>query len=141
MDVWVDSADLDPFAAAMAAAPALLDREMQVSRDAALLEGIGYAVDFAPVGETGSLAGSIHVLSQDGWGGRYGTDLIYAWQREEGGTIYGNPYLVFEWNGRLIFARQVTQEGDHYMQKSADALEPRLDAIYGRGVERVLASL
>ena len=140
MDVWVDSADLDPFARAMALAPERLDAEMQISRDVALMEGIGYAVDFAPK-EDGTLAGSIHVLTRDGWGGSYGTDLVYAWQREEGGPIEGNPFLVFEIDGRLIFARRVVQEGTHYMERSAEALEPRLEPIFGMGVERVLGGL
>ena len=141
MDVWADASEVLAFAGNTATAAAVLDREMRRSGDAALLEGIGYAVDYAPKGESGALAGSIRVLSRDGWGGRYGTDLVYAWQREEGGTIYGNPFLVFEIGGRLIFARQVTQTGDHYMERSAESLEPRLDAIYGLGIDRALAVL
>lgn len=140
MEITIDAAELIGFADAMAAAPGLLDTEMQAAANTALLEGVGYASDFAPV-DTGALAGSIRILSQDGWGGRWGTDLIYAWQREEGGPIEGNPYLVFEWNGRLIFARRVVQEGSHYMQRSAEAMEGRIEPIYGAAVERVLGAI
>lgn len=48
---------------------------------------------------------------------------------------------MFEIDGRLIFARRVVQEGSHYMQRSAEAMEGRVDDIYGRGVDRVLAAL
>lgn len=140
MEITIDAAELIGFADAMAQAPGLLDAEMQAARDAALTEGVGYAQEFAPI-DTGALAGSITILTRDGWGGSYGTDLVYAWQREEGGPIEGNPYLVFEWNGRLIFARRVVQEGTHYMARSAEALEPRLDAIYGMAVERTLGGI
>src|SRR5690606_17866663 len=118
----------------------LLGTGMHASRDAALTEGVGYAQEFAPI-DTGALAGSITILTREGWGGSWGTNLVYAWQREEGGPIEGNPYLVFEWNGRLIFARRVVQEGSHYMRRSAEAMEGRVDDIYGRGVDRVMASL
>lgn len=140
MEITIDAAELIGFADAMAQAPGLLDAEMQAARDAALTEGVGYAQEFAPI-DTGALAGSITILTREGWGGSWGTNLVYAWQREEGGPIEGNPYLVFEIDGRLIFARRVVQEGSHYMQRSVEAMEGRVGDIYGRGVDRVLASL
>ena len=140
MEITIDAAELIGFADAMAQAPGRLDAEMQTARDVVLTEGVGYAAENAPI-DTGALAGSITILSRDGWGGTYGTNLVYAWMREEGGTIHGNPFLVFEWNGRLIFARQVTQEGSHYMAKSAEQLEGRVEPIYGAAVERVLGGI
>lgn len=136
----IDASDIFGFAEAMSAAPGQLDREMTRGGQAALLEGVGLAQEYAPVDE-GVLRGSIGIIRMSGWGGSYGTSLVYAWQREEGGTITGNPWLVFQVNGNWVKVRSVTQTGSHYMQRSADALEPRIDRIYGMAVERVLAGL
>ena len=141
MEISVDLGNLPGFVTAMGDAPARLDSEMQAARDVALMEGVGYAVDYAPK-RSGALAGSITVLSQDGWGGRYGTGgLVYAWMREEGGTITGNPWLVFQVDGRWVRVRSVTQSGSHYMARSAESLGGRVDAIYGAAVDRALAGI
>lgn len=136
----IDAGEIFGFAEAMSNAPGQLDREMTRAGQAALLEGVGLAQEYAPVDE-GVLRASIGIINQSGWGGLYGTSLVYAWQREEGGTIEGNPWLVFQINGQWVKVRSVTQTGSHYMQRSADALEPRLDRIYGMAVDRVLAGL
>lgn len=119
--------------------------ELQTANAALLTEGVGLAQEYAPVGETGVLRGSIHIIDgASAAGGSYGIEgLEYAWQREEGGTIYprNGKYLVFEWKGELIFAKKVTQSGSHYMQKSVDQLEPKVIPAYEKAVERVLSSL
>ncbi len=136
----IDASELFGFAQAMSASSGQLDREMTRAGQAALLEGVGLAQEYAPADE-GTLRGSIGIINQSSWGGAYGTSLVYAWQREEGGTITGNPWLVFQVHGQWVKVRSVTQTGSHYMQRSADALAPRLDRIYGMAVDRVLAGL
>lgn len=140
MQITVDASEVIAFAGNAARAAAVLDAELTAASAAALAEGVGLAQNNAPV-DTGALRGSIGIIegpSKDG--GSYGTSLVYAWMREEGGTIYGNPYLVFRVDGRLVFARSVTQSGTKYMERSAAQLEPRLDAIYGAAVQRALES-
>lgn len=140
MEITIDASEVLAFAGSAAAAAAVLDREMTAASAAALAEGVGYAQGFAPV-DTGALAGSIGIISgPSAEGGSYGTNLVYAWMREEGGTITGNPWLVFQVGGRWVKVRSVTQSGSKYMERSAAQLEPRLDAIYGMAVERALES-
>lgn len=136
----IDASEVFGFAEAMNAAPGQLDREMTSAGQAALLEGVGLAQEYAPVDE-GALRSSIGIIAMSGWGGSYGTSIAYAWMREEGGTITGNPWLVFQVNGNWVKVRSVTQTGSHYMQRSADAFEPRVDRIYGMAVDRVLGAL
>lgn len=53
---------------------------------------------------------------------RSGQQKPYAWMREKGGTIIPRPENKLQrlvWvneNGDMIFARQVTQQGSHYME-------------------------
>lgn len=143
MEITIDTSEITAFGAAMSAAPGVLQSEMTTANQALLVEGVGLAQEFAPVLD-GTLRGSIHILDGPGpEGGSYGTDLVYAWQREEGGTIVPRNarFLVFEWQGKLIFAKKVTQSGSHYMQKSMDALEPLVLPAYEKAVDRTLASL
>lgn len=140
MDIRIDASELLGWAAAMAQAPGDLQHEMQLSSQVLLHEGIGYAQEEVPR-DSGNLAGSIRILDgPNAEGGAYGSDLVYAWQREEGGTIYPRNAraLVFEIDGQLIFAKKVTQTGSHYMQKSKDRLEPRVGPVYQLAVDRVL---
>lgn len=140
MQITVDASEVIAFAGNAANAAAVLDAELTAASAAALAEGVGYALDNAPV-DTGALAGSIGIIEgPTKAGGSYGTNLVYAWMREEGGTIYGNPWLVFQVNGQWVKVRSVTQSGTQYMARSAQQLEPRLDAIYGMAVERALES-
>ena len=144
MEITVDVAEIEGFAEAMAAAPGVLQAEMTEASDDLLTRGQGYARDNAPKGETLALSDSIVILDgPNASGGAYGSDLIYAWQREEGGTIVPKKgqFLVFEIGGRLVFARSVTQEGSHYMQDSADQLEPEVEPRYGEAVERALETI
>jgi hypothetical protein len=143
MDIRIDFSEVTAFAAAMAAAPGRLADEMETANAALLVEGVGLAQEFAPVLD-GTLRGSIAIIDgPDASGGSYGSSLEYAWQREEGGTILprNGRYLVFEIDGETIFATSVTQDGSHYMQQSADALEPLVLPAYEKAVDRVMESL
>lgn len=141
MEIRFDASELIGFADAMGQAPDDLRNEMQLGSQVLLHEGIGYAQEEAPRGDSGNLAGSIRVLDgPSAEGGAYGSDLVYASQREEGGTIYprNGDFLWFEIDGQLIRARKVEQEGSHYMQKSMERLEPRVEPVYQLSVDRVL---
>lgn len=141
MSFDVSAPGIPGFSAALRAAPALLQREMTTASRTAVVEGVGLAQGFAPV-QDGILRASIGIIgAPSAAGGSYGTSLIYAAQREFGGTITGNPWLVFQVNGRWVKVRSVTQSGSHYMKRSADALRPRVRVIYGLAVQRVLASI
>lgn len=141
MEIDVDASEVIAFAANAAQAEAILDREMTAASGAALAEGVGLAQEYAPK-EQGLLAGSIGILDGPSKeGGSYGTSLVYAWMREEGGTITGNPWLVFQVNGQWVKVRSVTQSGTQYMARSAETLEPRLDRIYGMALDRTMAVL
>lgn len=67
-------------------------------------------------GELGIISGKVTMMNrQEG-------QKPYAWMREKGGTIVPRPEnrlqrLVWtDEGGNLIFARQVTQDGAHYME-------------------------
>lgn len=140
MEFVIDARELVQFADAMAQSPEVLNTELEASAYVVLHEGIGYAQEFVPRDE-GNLAASIVILEEaSASGGSYGSELDYAWQREEGGTIYprNGQFLVFEVGGQLVFARKVTQEGSHYMQQSMDAMEPRVVPIYQLAIDRTL---
>jgi hypothetical protein len=95
MDVRFDASDFDVFGSQMSAAATALPREMQVSMEGAVVAGIDLAQEFAPV-ETGELRSSIGPLGvPSALRGAYGPSAIHAWMREKGGTIVGNPWLVF----------------------------------------------
>lgn len=143
MDLTVDIRELTDFSTAMSWAGDQLSVEMAASTSVALHEGIGYAQDEVPVDE-GNLKADIRIL--DGptpGGGAYGSDLVYAWQREEGGTIYPRNArkLVFEIDGVLIFADKVEQEGSHFMEKSRQRLALRIKSIYQLAVDRTLGKI
>lgn len=143
MQITVDVSEIEGFAEAMAAAPGVLQAEMTEASDDLLTRGQGYARDNAPR-KSDALADSIVIIDgPNASGGAYGSDLIYAWMREEGGTIVPKKgqFLVFEIGGRLVFARSVTQEGSHYMQDSADQLEPEVEPRYGEAIDRTLEAI
>lgn len=143
MDITIDFSEVTNFGTAMSAAAGQLQSELTVANQGLLATGMGYAQDNAPV-KIGTLRGSVHIIdAASPSGGSYGTDLEYAWMREEGGTIVPRNarFLAFEWQGKLVFARKVTQTGTKYMQRSADQLEPLMIPAYGEAVERTLAVL
>lgn len=144
MDIRIDASDITQFGAAMAAAPGTLQTELTTANTALLVEGVGLAQEYAPV-KDGTLRGQIHIIDgPNASGGSYGIEgSDYAWQREEGGTIVPRSakFLVFEWQGKLVFAKKVTQSGSHYMQQSVDALRAKVVPAYEKAVERVFASL
>lgn len=141
MDLRFDASDFGEFGDQMGNAGAAMPLEMTMAMGAAGAEGIALAQGFAPVDE-GALRASIHLTFGPTMERvAYGTGLVYAWMREKGGTIVGNPWLVFQVAGRWVKVRQVTQTGTHYMQRSAEALKPKLREIFGGAVRRALGSL
>jgi|GEM_PF-2943740 len=138
----IDAREVERFGEAMAKAPGILRSELVTTTNTLLARGVGLAADFAPV-EAGTLQGSIRILEPasldgDGVSGSYGTDLIYAKQREFGGTIHGNPWLVFQINGQWVKVKSVTQKGSHYMSKSHRALWPVAQRAFSMAVDRTL---
>jgi HK97 gp10 family phage protein len=78
--------------------------------------------------KSGTLRRSIHpeIVTErnDYVEGATGTDVIYAAQREFGGTITAKnaPYLVFKTeDGRLVRVRSVTQTAKPYMRPALDS--------------------
>lgn len=143
MDITIDVSELISFSVDIDRAAEVLGFEMKDAAEAALHRGIEYAAENAPV-DNGDLRASIHVLEgPDADGGAYGTDLVYAWQREEGGTIVPRnaKTLAFMVGGQLVFAKSVTQTGSHYMQKSMESLEPELVTFYELAVDRTLEAV
>ncbi len=142
-EFMIDASEVVAFAAAMGIAPDDLQRELKVSAEVVLHEGIGYARENAPK-DNGDLAASIVVLdgpSADG--GSYGSSLEYAWMREEGGVIRARnaKALAFMYNGHLVMVQSVYQEGTKYMERSADTMEPRIVPIYELAIDRVMGRI
>lgn len=141
MELVIDAQEIASLASHSAAAPGIIRDELTTSLNAAAAEGVGLAADFAPV-DVGTLQGSITILEPAHGDTEiivvYGSNLIYAAQREWGGIIRARNgrYLVFEINGVTFFVEQVQQEGSHYMEQSMESLGPRLPAIIGAAIER-----
>lgn len=148
----VDLTQFSRWSEALEAAPQGLHKQNLASTRVALGQGVVMAKENAPF-QDGDLSANIRILSEPhmaggGYTGEYGTDLEYSAQREYGGTIYprNGGLLVFHWEKAqsadnpegLVFARSVTQEGSFYMQRSADALEPKLPRIYMHGITLAL---
>lgn len=144
MELTVDVTELRGYADAMAQAPGVLNSEMETASRVLLHEGIGYAQEYVPR-DSGNLAGSIVIMDgPSAAGGAYGSSMVYAWQREKGGTIHARnkPYLHFQLpDGRWVKVKSVTQSGSHYMQKSMERLEPRVDPVYQLAIDRTLGRI
>lgn len=151
MDIRIDASELTEFAEAMAQAPEALGHEMKVSNEVILHEGVGYAQENAPV-DNGDLKNSIRILEgPTAEGGSYGSSLEYAWQREEGGTIYPRNAKVLAFKLAAVvskgnpegwvFAKSVTQVGTKYMERSKETLERRVNPIYQLAIDRVLGRI
>ncbi len=142
MSGMFDGGEVIVFGGKMAGASGPFQQEMRTAAATVIAEGIGMAQANAPV-DQGFLRGSIGVIEPPSVsGGSFGTSVIYAWMREEGGTIHGNPWLVFRGkNGGWVRVRSVTQTGTHFMKRTASELRPRADQVYTAAIERVLARL
>jgi hypothetical protein len=143
MDFTIDASEVTAFAGRLGGVQSVIAQAVADGTNALLVEGVGLAQEAAPVDE-GTLRGSIAIIRAASAGdpsGEYGTSLVYAWMREEGGTITGNPWLVFQVDGRWVKVRSVTQSGSHYMAQSVAGLEGRVDAVYGAALDRALGAL
>lgn len=143
VDLFVDTSEIDGFAAKMAGVE--VGNELADAVNATAQRGVGYAVEFAPK-LTGTLAGTIGMTKSASAGdltAEYAAGTEYAFMREYGGTIVARnaPYLVFEIDGRLIFTKSVTQTGTHYMGRSRDAIEPLLTQALSDALARALAKV
>ncbi|MGN6484699.1 MAG: hypothetical protein ACTHMX_09860 [Thermomicrobiales bacterium] len=146
--ITLSAPDAERIAVALMLAPDLTRSELLKVEQALLASGIGFTQEATPVGETGNLRASIGVIEQAHWtgggvSGAYGTSLIYAAQRNFGGPIYARPggWLVFEINGRKIFAKKVVQTGAHYMEAGVEQLEPLVAAGFGRALDAIVAAI
>ena len=138
MSFTIDASDITVFGDGLSNAGGLMQNALQQANQQIITQGVAIAQGNAPRMD-GILAGSIQPIGGvTAAGGEFGTSLIYAWMREEGGTIHGNPFLVFPGrNGGLVFARSVTQTGTHYMARTARELQPFAMAAWGKAIERV----
>ena len=134
-------ADWHAFSTALNASPAVINRELLTANQVIIAEGIALGQDNAPRLD-GVLADSIQPIGAvTAAGGEFGTSVIYANQREYGGTIMGNPWLVFQVNGRWVKVRSVTQSGSFYMKRTFDELQPFAMIAWDRALERVWDAL
>jgi len=148
--IVIDGSQVAGFGDRMAKAPDVMRRE--ATKGITGLMGYGIGVARSNINsQSGKLAGGIRILQPVSVGavitGSYGvrkSEVIYAFQREKGGTIKPKrgKYLVFPGrNGGLVFVRSVTQEGSHYMEKSSQAIQPRLRIVMQAAVSRAIASV
>ena len=131
--IQADISDLTTWTALMYRAPAKLRAEMQKRNISLLQQGAGIMRALAPRGKTGNLRGSIGVTRSSAFSGTFGTSLIYAAQRNFGGTIRARnaPYLVFPGrNGGLVRVKSVTQSGTHYLERTVTRLRPLVQQEY-----------
>ena len=137
MSFRIDASEIDAFGTKLGAAGGLIQNALQTANQQIVTQGVALAQGNAPRRD-GVLAGSIQPIGGvSAAGGEFGTSVIYAWMREVGGTITGNPWLVFQIGGRWVRTRSVTQTGTHYMARSARELEPFAMMAWGRAIERV----
>lgn len=121
---------------------AWLRREMARTTNGLAATGVGLAVQNAPI-DTGALRASILVrkaATKEDLTAQFGSyGVEYAWQREEGGTIYARnePYLVFEVNGHWVRTKSVFQKGSHFMKRAAEAVADMAPDIYRAAILRV----
>ena len=86
---------------------------------------------------TGTLRRSIHVdsvtrLGVGRWESKTGPSVIYARQREFGGTIVPRNASVLAWKGPngMVFAKSVYQKGKPYMKPAFDESVSGLRELY-----------
>lgn len=87
----------------------------------------------------GQISGKVTMMN------RAGEQKPYAWMREKGGTIVPRPENRIQrlvWTddaGNVIFARQVTQQGNHYMEGALvltkDEVTDQANIMLGRFVK------
>ncbi len=145
----IDGSAIEGFSAAMNRAPAVLKSEVGKGVNGVLSYGV-VAARAGIHSVSGKLAGAIKILSPAAVTGvtitgAYGvrkSDVIYAMQREYGGTIRAKnaPFLVFQIDGRTIRVKQVTQTGSHYMSRSVDRIRPLFAPAISRAIERTIAA-
>lgn len=140
--ITVDAAELIAFGRAAAAAPDRMRQELVITTQALGAEGVAMAQENAPIMD-GALRNSIQIIRSGELDVEFGTSLIYANQREYGGTIRPKKgkYLWFRVGGKLVRARQVTQRGSFYMRRTVSQLQPVVFLAYQRAVNRVINDL
>ncbi len=139
-----DASEITEWGLAVSTVPGKLRPELLRTTNALTAEGAGIAGDLAPR-KDGILAGSIvpeaAVFAGEVVQGSYGTGVIYAAQKEYGGTISARnaPYLVFQLaDGTWRRAKSVYQAPQPYMAPSADRMRTRVKPAYNAAVKRAL---
>lgn len=140
----IDAFELVAFARAAEAAPERLQTDLRTATQALGAEGVSIMQEHAPVMD-GTLRNSIQLISStmDGMSVEFGTSMIYAFQREYGGTITPKKgdYLWFEVNGKLVRAKSVTQEGAFYARSTVNELNPLVYLTYQKVVNKIINDL
>ena len=141
MTFTISAKDVVDFAKAAGFAPAKYKRGMIKANRVIRAKGIEVSKNFAPH-KDGPLRASITPmgeLTEDF--AEFGTNIVYNWQREEGGTIHGNPILVFKYKGRLVRTRSVYQRGSKYMAKTMVPLRPFALYQWGLAMDEILKGM
>lgn len=97
--------------------------------------GVGEAKRNSPV-KTGHLRRSINVIEENGKGGRYGSNIVYARIQEEGGKIKPKraKYLKFKIGNRWIYARSVRIRPKKYMARSATTTQANVTRLVRKAI-------
>lgn len=142
----IDVSGIDQFTTAMQQRPQRLRSELQKGLNGLLGYGVQVARGFAPR-KTGALHAAIRVTKPVSIGatitGEYAAvksaAAPHVYMREFGGTIRGNPWLVFPGrNGGLVFVHSVTQKGVHYFSRSVEVIKPRFQSVVAAAVARAM---
>lgn len=107
-------------------------------------EGIKIAKSLAPKDEF-KLTNNIRLMSQVyDFGATMGTDLVYSWMKEEGGTITAKraKWLVFQTkDGNWVRVKQVTQTGHFFMRDAAVQMEAIAEREYNKIADEMIRQL
>lgn len=70
--------------------------------------------------------------------GSVGTDIVYAWQREKGGTIKAKNKKFLHWiqDGQDVFAKEVHQKGTNWFKRGVESTKPTIKKILGGFLKR-----
>lgn len=140
----VDASQLRGFGTAMAGSPEILRSELTTGVNAANVEGVGIMQEYVPFRD-GNLRADVTVLQSAGVGdltAAHGpAGIIYAAIQNFGGTVHGNPWLVFQIGGRWVKVRSVTIPATNYVGRTRDALRPRFQAAMQAAVDRAVARM
>lgn len=138
----VDTSELRGFSTAMSGSAGILKQELITATTALGTEGVSLMQENVPI-DQGVLRGSVTLQESGGLTASFGPlGVIYARIQNYGGTIFGRPWLVFQTKaGNWVKVRSVTIPATNYVQRTADALRPRVQRTYQAAVDRAIARM